>query len=206
MKNTMKKIIRLLKSSRYQLVLLCIIGFSFTAKSQYIFNTSATSTATSINAGSQFTYVFNYSTAGNTTTGLNVVAETTLPENMLPSNESNFSSNVIFPTSQITSITYNSVTKKVITTFINPLPAGVTGQFEIRLKYLNGVTPNGYSPLRKRDIMISTRHILKYSCHKVTFCIKGIVTNKLPTRSLGYTNHGLVDLISICLIILICNQ
>ncbi|MCG9880212.1 MAG: PKD domain-containing protein [Bacteroidia bacterium] len=123
-----------------------ILSLAFEAYSQYTFTSSATANVSSINSGSQFTYVFNYSTAGNTTTGINVVAETTLPDNLVPFNESNFNSNVIFPSSQITSVTYNSLTKKVTATFINPLPAGVTGQFELKLKYLNGTTPNGYAP------------------------------------------------------------
>lgn len=132
--------------NRAMLTLVVILNFAFSAFSQYIFTSSGNANVATINSGNQFTYVFNYSTAGNTTTGINVVAETTLPDNMVPFNESNFNSNVIFPSSQITSVTYNSSTKKVTTTFINPLPAGVTGQYEIKLKYLNGTTPNGYAP------------------------------------------------------------
>lgn len=123
-----------------------ILGITGIANAQYLFSTSASSNVTTINSGSQFTYTFNYSTAGNTTTGLNVVAEMDLPDNLIPFNESNFNSNVTFPPSQITSVTYNSLLKKVTIVFVNPLPAGVTGQFEIKLKYINGTTPNGYAP------------------------------------------------------------
>jgi len=141
----MKKFIQFTSLKKY-IFLWMFLSAAINSQAQYIFTTSTSANVSSINSGSQFTYVFNYSTAGNTTTGLNVVAETTLPDNLIPSNESNFSSNVIFPSSQISSITYNSSTKVVTTTFINPLPAGVTGQLELKLKYINGTTPDGYAP------------------------------------------------------------
>jgi fimbrial isopeptide formation D2 family protein len=131
---------------RFIFLSLLLIGISAKGNAQYLFSTSASSNVSTIASGSQFTYTFNYSTAGNTTTGLNVVAEMTLPDNLIPFNESNFNSNVTFAPSQISSVTYSGITKKVTITYINPLPAGVTGQFDIKLKYINGTTPNGYSP------------------------------------------------------------
>ena len=139
----MKKFIQFTSLKKY-IFLWMFLSAAINSQAQYLFTTSTSANVSSINSGSQFTYVFNYSTAGNTTTGLNVVAETTLPDNLIPFNESNFSSNVIFPSSQISSITYNSSTKVVTTTFINPLPAGVTGQLELKLKYINGETDNTY--------------------------------------------------------------
>lgn len=126
--------------------LLLLLGLSAPLKAQYLFTTNATADVATVASGTQFTYTFNYSTAGNTTTGINVVAVMDLPAELIPSNESNFNSNVTFPTSQITSVVYNSTLNKVTITYINPLPAGVTGQFQIKLKYRNGVTPNGYAP------------------------------------------------------------
>jgi len=142
MKNSQSLIVGLRKT----VLTFLILGLAIVANAQYLFTTSVSSSVSSVNTGTQFTYVFNYSTAGNTTTGLNVVAETTLPENLIPFNESNFNSNVIFPASQISSVTYSNITNKVTITFINPLPAGVTGQLELKLKYINGTTPNGYAP------------------------------------------------------------
>ena len=123
-----------------------MFAFSSVSIAQYQFNTSVSSSVTSISSGSMFTYLFNYSTVGNTTTGINVLAEMTLPDNLIPSNETNFNSNLNYVTSHISNVSYSSATKKVIITFVNPLPAGVTGQFEIQLKYINATTPNGYAP------------------------------------------------------------
>ncbi len=123
-----------------------MFAFSSVSIAQFQFNTSVSSNVTSISSGSMFTYLFNYSTVGNTTAGINVLAEMTLPDNLIPSNETNFNSNLNYVTSHISNVSYSSATKKVIITFVNPLPAGVTGQFEIQLKYINATTPNGYAP------------------------------------------------------------
>ncbi|MCF8428023.1 MAG: PKD domain-containing protein [Bacteroidia bacterium] len=116
------------------------------ANAQYLFQTSTSTDLTSVNSGNQFIYIFNYSTAGNTTSGQNVVAEISLPLNLVPYDESNFSNSISYPTSQVTGASYNSGTKKVTITYINPLPAGATGQIQIKFKYINGTTPNGYAP------------------------------------------------------------
>ncbi len=137
-----------MKNSIYKYLLLFVVGlFSFLGlEAQYIFTTSASSSVSSVNTGSQITYTFNYSTAANTTSGQNVVAELNLPDNLIPFNESNFNSNVLFAPTQISSVTYNSGLNKVTITYVHPLPAGVTGQLELKLKYINGTTPDGYAP------------------------------------------------------------
>ncbi|MDZ4669211.1 MAG: PKD domain-containing protein, partial [bacterium] len=142
----MKTINQKITMVKYFLLSILLWGFAMNAKAQYLFSNSVSSSVSSIASGSQFTYVFNYSTVGNTSTGLNVVAEMTLPDNLIPFNESNFNSNVVFPPTQISSVTYSSLTQKVTITFQSPLPAGVTGQLELKLKYINATTPNGYAP------------------------------------------------------------
>ncbi|MFA9213036.1 MAG: SdrD B-like domain-containing protein, partial [Candidatus Methylacidiphilales bacterium] len=116
------------------------------ANAQYLFQITGSSNLASVNTGSTFVYTINYSTAGNTTSGQNVVATINLPTNVAPITNSPFSNSISFPTSQVTSATYNSSSNTVTITYINPLPAGAAGQIQLSLRYSNGNTPNGYAP------------------------------------------------------------
>lgn len=129
-------------------ILLLMLFSLLTAKTnaQYLFQVTGNSDLSSVNSGSQFIYTINYSTAGNTTSGQNVVATVALPTNVEPFDKVTFSNSISYPTSQVTSATYNAGTNTVTITYINPLPAGATGQIQIKFKYLNGTTPNNYAP------------------------------------------------------------
>lgn len=100
----------------------------------------------SVSTGSQFIDTINYSCSSFTSNGQNVVATLSLPENLVPLVISPFASSVAYDESQVASVTYNSATNKITITFVNPLPAGSTGQIQIKFKYINGSTPNGYAP------------------------------------------------------------
>ena len=129
-------------------ILLLMLFSLLTAKTnaQYLFQVTGTSDLSSVNSGSQFIYTINYSTAGNTTSGQNVVATVALPNNVEPFDKVTFSNSISYPSSQVTAATYNAGTNTVTITYINPLPAGATGQIQIKFKYLNGTTPNNYAP------------------------------------------------------------
>ena len=129
-------------------ILLLMLFSLLTAKTnaQYLFQVTGTSDLLTVNSGSQFIYTINYSTAGNTTSGQNVVATVALPTNVEPFDKVTFSNSISYPTSQVTAATYNAGTNTVTITYINPLPAGATGQVQIKFKYLNGTTPNNYAP------------------------------------------------------------
>lgn len=100
----------------------------------------------SINTGSQFIYTLNYQVSSLTSNGQNVVATMALPQNLEPFDISNFSNSVSFSPSQVSSVTYNSGTNTITVTFVNPIPAGSTGQLQVKFKYINGTTPNNYAP------------------------------------------------------------
>jgi len=135
---------RVYKTVLILFVLMLLI--SRVASAQYLFQTSSNSDLASVSTGNQFIYIFNYSTAGNTTSGINVVATIDLPSNLVPFDATTFSNSISYPPSQVTSGTYSAINNRVTITYINPLPAGSAGQIQIKFKYLNGTTPNGYAP------------------------------------------------------------
>lgn len=144
MKNNSKNQTKTTKVQFLIIVLLLLVGS--VANAQYLFQITGSSNLASVNTGNTFIYTINYSTAGNTTSGQNVVATINLPSNVTPESNSPFSNSISYPTSQVTSATYNSSSKTVTITYINPLPAGAAGQIQLSLKYSNGNTPNGYAP------------------------------------------------------------
>lgn len=100
----------------------------------------------SINTGSQFIYTVDYSISSLTHQGINVVAQIALPSNVILNDSVSLGNTVVWDPSQINSVSYNVATRTLNVIFVNPIPAGSTGQFQVKLKYQNGVTPNGYNP------------------------------------------------------------
>lgn len=141
----MKNILNKLNPIQFITIVFLLLMSNF-VQAQYLFQITGSSNLASVNTGNTFVYTINYSTAGNTTSGQNVVATINLPSNVTPASTSPFSSSISYPTSQVTSATYNSSTNVVTITYINPLPAGAAGQIQLSLKYSNGNTPNGYAP------------------------------------------------------------
>ena len=99
----------------------------------------------SVQTGSPFVDTINYSWSNFTANAQNAVATVTLPQNLVPSNNT-FSKAVAFDPTQVSSVTYNAGSNVVTVTFVNPLPSGSTGQLTLSLLYINGSTPNGYAP------------------------------------------------------------
>ncbi len=100
----------------------------------------------SINTGDQFIDTINYACSSFTSNGQNVVANLALPQNLVPYVISPFANSVAYDETQVSSVTYSSATNTIQVVFVNPLPAGSTGQIQIKFKYLPGSTPNGYNP------------------------------------------------------------
>ena len=96
----------------------------------------------SIKTGKNFIFVIDYSISSLTTNGTNVKIQVPLPANLTvaPGGTS-----IAYDHSQISSVT--NVAGLITANFINPIPAGSTGQMQISLVYTNGTTPNGYTPL-----------------------------------------------------------
>jgi len=90
---------------------------------------------TRVNAGTQFTYVLSYRAASTTTNFYNAFLTDVLPVGL------NYASAVGTP--HTSNITYTAATRTIRVNFINPLPAGSTGEIEINVLYPNGTTPDG---------------------------------------------------------------
>ena len=90
---------------------------------------------TRVDAGTQFTYVLSYRAASTTTNFYNAFLTDVLPPGL------NYVSAVGTP--HTTNITYTAATRTIRVNFINPLPAGSTGEIEINVLYPNGSTPDG---------------------------------------------------------------
>ena len=99
----------------------------------------------SVKSGFPFVDTINYSWSNFTANAKNAKATVTLPLNLVPSNTT-FSKAVAYDPSQISAVAYNAGSNIVTITFVNPLPAGSTGQLTLSLMYVNGTTPNGYAP------------------------------------------------------------
>ena len=94
---------------------------------------------TSVNSGVEFTYLINYSYASTTDDGVNVVLT-----DMLDPNLSWVGAEVIPGTTvHIASTNFNSATGQVTWTFLNPLPAGSSGQLTLKVRFPNGTTAPG---------------------------------------------------------------
>ena len=90
---------------------------------------------TQVPSGQQFTYRLSYSAASTTTDFHGVVLEDVLPPEL-----SYISSQ---GTAHTASITYTAATRTVRVVFIEPLPAGSTGQIDLNVMFKTGVTPDG---------------------------------------------------------------
>jgi len=137
-------IFQILKNKIF-LPLLLVLAM-FTANAQVQLTVSGTSNLDSVNSNSQFIYTLNYQVSSLTSNGINVVSTMPLPQNLVPFDVNNFSNSVAFDDSQVASVTYNSGTNTITITFVSPIPAGSTGQLQVKFKYLNGTTPYHYAP------------------------------------------------------------
>jgi hypothetical protein len=72
LKNNLNNQTKTTKVQYLLIVLLLLIGS--VANAQYLFQITGSSNLASVNTGNTFIYTINYSTAGNTTSGQNVVA------------------------------------------------------------------------------------------------------------------------------------
>jgi hypothetical protein len=133
-------------------ITLLLLFMSVQSKASVQLMVVGASNVSSINTGNQFIYTLNYQISSLTTNGQNVVATMALPQNLEPFDVSNFSNSVSFSASQVSSVTYNPVTNTITVTFVNPIPAGSTGQLQVKFKYINGTTPNNYAPDLKTSI------------------------------------------------------
>ncbi len=88
-------------------------------------------------------YAFSSFTVPSAT---NATATIALPAQMVPYSVSPFSNSVQYDESQVSGVTYNASSNQIIIVFKNPLPAGSTGELQIKMKYITGTTPNSYAP------------------------------------------------------------
>ena len=95
--------------------------------------------ATTVDTGVEFTYLINYKYASTTDDG----AAVTLVDMLDPSINWAAAQVVVGTTNHIASTNYNPATGQVTWTFVNPLPAGASGQLELKVRFPNGTTPPG---------------------------------------------------------------
>jgi len=134
-----------LNNFKTSLLIACLL-FVSQAFAQVQLSLSASTDLASVNTGNQFIYTLNYQISSLTSNGSNVVANMALPANLTPFDVNNFGNSVAYDESQVQSVTYNSGSNAITVTFVNPIPAGSTGQLQIKFRYTNGTTPHGYSP------------------------------------------------------------
>ena len=94
---------------------------------------------TSVNSGTEFTYVINYKYASTTADGVNVVLTDQLDTDL----SWNSAQVIAGTTVHIASTNFNPATGLFTYTFVDPLPAGSSGQLTLRVRFPNGSTPNG---------------------------------------------------------------
>ncbi len=94
---------------------------------------------TTIDSGVEFTYLINYKYASTTDDGESV----TLVDMLDPDLNWAAAQVVIGTTNHIASTNYNPATGQVTWTFVTPLPAGASGQLELKVRFPNGTTPPG---------------------------------------------------------------
>ena len=97
---------------------------------------------TPIQTGASFVDLISYTWGNTTENGINAIGKITLPPNVVPSSGTVSSD---FNTKQVQSVTYDAATNVVTIIFVNPLPAGSSGQLSLGLMFVNGTTPNGYT-------------------------------------------------------------
>ena len=88
-----------------------------------------------VSSGQQFTYRLSYRAASTTAHFYDVVLNDVLPA------ELDYLS--VQGTSHTTNITYTTGTRTLRVEFINPLPAGSTGQIDLNVRFKRGMTLNG---------------------------------------------------------------
>lgn len=126
-------------------IVLLLVSFSVLGNAQSVqLSVSGSVDSSSINTGNIFIYTVNYSVSSLTTNGQNVVATIQLPDLLRPADTVNFNNSVSFDDDQISSMVYSG--GLITINFVNPIPAGSTGQLQIRMRYANGITPDGYAP------------------------------------------------------------
>ena len=141
-----KNNLAVLFNARYFLFVLMVTACSWVSAQGNFLLISGSSNVPSVNAGNQFIYTFNYSVNSFTKDAQNTIATIVLPQNLVPYDINNFANSISYDKTQVANATYTAATNTVTITFVNPLPAGSTGQLQIKFKYLNGNTPNNYAP------------------------------------------------------------
>ncbi len=101
---------------------------------------SKSASVPSVKTGTSFSYIINWANPSTTENARGAVLK-----DVLPSQLSWAASDVSFTTSStyVTSASYNSASGTMTWTFVDPLPAGTSGQFTLTAKFPNGTTPNG---------------------------------------------------------------
>lgn len=94
---------------------------------------------TTIDSGAVFTYVLQYRCVGIVANCDNVTVSDVLP----PELAGGAGDVVLIGTPHTTGQTYDPATRTATWTFINPLPAGSTGELRMQVRFPPGVTPNG---------------------------------------------------------------
>ncbi len=94
---------------------------------------------TSVTSGTEYTYILNYRYASQTQNGDNVKLE----DNLDPDLSWTAAEVVMGGSTHIAGMAYTAATGKAVWTFVNPLPAGSSGQLTLKVRFKNGITPNG---------------------------------------------------------------
>ncbi len=98
---------------------------------------------TTVDAGVEFTYLLNYKYASITSTGSNV----TLVDKLDVGLSGNPAHVTMGWSEHIKSVNYDEDSREVTWTFVDPLPAGISGQLELKVRFPNGSTaPDTVAP------------------------------------------------------------
>ena len=146
MRNKYNNLIISILASRRILVLAISFLLSFSASASVELGLAGSSNVSSIQSGNQFIYTLNYSVSSLTDVGHGVIADIALPSLLQLTDSVNLNNSVIYDNSQVSSVSYNVLTRTLHVVFVDPFAAGSTGQLQVKLRYPNGVTPNGYAP------------------------------------------------------------
>ena len=145
-KYILNKLISSMLAKRSILVLAISFLLSFSASASIELGLAGSSNVNSIQSGKQFIYTLNYSISSLTDVGHGVVADIALPDLIQLTDSVSLSNSVVYDNSQVASVSYDISTRTLHVVFVDPIAAGSTGQLQVKLKYPNGVTPNGYAP------------------------------------------------------------
>lgn len=91
---------------------------------------------TSVPSGQTFTYLLRYRAASTTTDFFGATLEDVLPEGI------QFQS--LVSTVHVDSFNYDAASRLLTVNFIDPLPAGSTGEIEVNVRFAPGSTPSGF--------------------------------------------------------------